>query len=42
MVVGEIVEAHNQSMDWWDTLHGEKQQALYQRQVAQPPRRGER
>ena len=38
MVIGEIVEAHNQSMDWWDTLTPQKQQMLYQWKLSKPPR----
>lgn len=39
MLIGEIVEAHNQSMDWWDRLPPERQLSLYQQQLAKPPRR---
>jgi hypothetical protein len=39
MVVGEIVEEHNQSFDWFEALPLAKQHQLYSRQLAKPPRR---
>jgi len=39
MVVGEIVEEFNQSLDWFHSLAPAKQKALYDRQLAKPPRR---
>ena len=39
MVVGEIVEEQNQSMDWFYSLPAGKKQELYCKQLAKPPRK---
>jgi hypothetical protein len=39
MVVGEIVEASNQTMDWWNQLPPARKDFLYGKQLASPPRR---
>ena len=42
MVVGEIVEAHNQSLDWWDKQTDARKALLYAAQLMKPPRKAER
>lgn len=40
MVVGEIVEEHNETMNWFYDLPGPRQRSLYEKKLASPPRKG--
>lgn len=39
MVVGEIVEERNQSMDWFFSLPAAQRSRLYELQLSKPPKR---
>jgi hypothetical protein len=39
LVVGEIIEAHNQSISWWEKLPEEKRRELFDKRLLKRPQR---
>src|SRR5262245_53613333 len=39
VVVGEVIESHNQSVDWWKALSDDRRRELFDKRMAKRPKR---